>query len=286
MIKMLFSDLDGTLLYIPPKLTAGVSDENQKAIRRLQSEGIRFGIATGRSVDFLSRIFDPRLVFDTVGVCGAAVRCKGEMIYQTDFDHDEIESLIEIFSDVRYEKRFLALTPDNVTIFEDPSGEQAREYRENKKGRIRDSLSILDQPLADYIKNPDHSHINACFCHFNEEEGVDYYKDMLKRRFLNRYQIVQTSPYSIVIMKDGANKGTGIAKIAARLGMGLDEIAVVGDSENDFEMFAMIPHSFCMNHARTDIQAKARTIVSSVAECADLIIKRNEQERLENLSLL
>lgn len=286
MIKMLFSDLDGTLLYIPPKLTAGVSDENQKAIRRLQSEGVRFGIATGRSVDFLSRIFDPRLVFDTVGVCGAAVRCQGEMIYQTDFDHDEIESLIEIFSDVRYEKRFLALTPDNVTIFEDPSGEQAREYRENKKGRVRDSLSILDQPLADYIRNPDHPHINACFCHFNEEEGVDYYKDMLKRRFLNRYQIVQTSPYSIVIMKDGANKGTGIAKIAARLGMGLDEIAVVGDSENDFEMFAMIPHSFCMNHARPDIQAKARTIVSSVAECADLIIKRNEQEQLENLSLL
>ena len=109
---------------------------------------------------------------------------------------------------------------------------------------------------------------------------------MLKRKFFERYQIIQTSPYSIVILKDGANKGTGIAKIAALTGVGLDEVAVIGDSENDFEMFAMIPHSYCMSHARPDIQAKAKTVVDSVAECIDLILKENEQERLENLNLL
>ena len=72
MIKMLFSDLDGTLLYIPPRLTSGVSPENKAAIRRLQQHHVRFAIATGRSVDFLSRTFDPELVLDTVGMCGAS----------------------------------------------------------------------------------------------------------------------------------------------------------------------------------------------------------------------
>lgn len=160
------------------------------------------------------------------------------------------------------------------------------EYKLNPKQRIRDCRYVLDQSIAEYIRDPHHTHITACFCHFQQEEGVDYYKDMLKRKFFGRYQIIQTSPYSIVILKDGANKGTGIAKIAALTGIGLDEVAVVGDSENDFEMFAMIPHSYCMSHARPDIQAKAKTIVSSVAECIDLIIKENEQEQLENLNLL
>ena len=41
-----------------------------------------------------------------------------------------------------------------------------------------------------------------------------------------------------------------------------------------------------MSHVRPDIQAKAKTIVDSVAECIDLILKENEQERLENLNLL
>ncbi len=286
MIKILFSDLDGTLLYIPPVLTSGVSEENRAAIRRLQDHGVRFAIATGRSVNFLPLHFGSDLVFDTVGICGASIRLNGRFIYQTDFDHDEIDALLEVFSDSAYEHRFLVVTQDNDYIFEDPFGEQAMEYKLNPKHRIRDCRQVLDESISEYIRDPHHTHITACFCHFQQEEGVDYYKDMLKRKFFGRYQIIQTSPYSIVILKDGANKGTGIAKIAALTGVGLDEIAVVGDSENDFEMFAMIPHSYCMSHARPDIQAKAKTIVDSVAECIDLILKENEQERLENLNLL
>ena len=216
----------------------------------------------------------------------ASFRLNGRFIYQTDFDHDEIDALLEVFSDSAYEHRFLVVTQDNDYIFEDPFGEQAMEYKLNPKHRIRDCRQVLDESISEYIRDPHHTHITACFCHFQQEEGVDYYKDMLKRKFFGRYQIIQTSPYSIVILKDGANKGTGIAKIAALTGVSLDEIAVVGDSENDFEMFAMIPHSYCMSHARPDIQAKAKTIVDSVAECIDLILKENEQERLENLNLL
>lgn len=283
MIKMLFSDLDGTLLYMPPLLTSGVSEENRRAILKLQASQVRFGIATGRSVNFLSQVFAPDLQFDTVGMCGATIRHNGKTLYETDFDHDEIESLLEIFGDNRYENRFLCVTAQNEYIFADP--QQAHDYLSNDNGHIRDCKEVLLVNLADYVKNKANSHINSCFCWFNGPEGVEYYKDMLKRRFANRYQIVQSSPHSIVIMKDGANKGTGIAKIAMALGYSLDEIAVVGDSENDFEMFAMVQHSFCVDHARPDIQAKAAYIVHSVAECVEMILKMNEQERLENCNL-
>ena len=286
MIKILFSDLDGTLLYEPPVKTSGVSQENREAIERLQRHGIDFAVATGRSVNFLPDHFGSDLVFDTVGICGAVVRLNNQIIYQTDFDHDEVEALLEIFSDSRYERRFIVATQDNDYIFEDPFGEKAMDYRLNPHKRIRDFRKVLDVSIAEYIRNPYLPHITACFCIFEDEKGVDYYKDMLKRKFFNRYQIIQTSPYSIVILKDGANKGTGIAKIISQMGISLEETAVVGDSENDFEMFAMVPNSFCMKHAREDIRAKARYEVDSVAECIDMILKMNEEERLENLNLL
>ena len=286
MIKILFSDLDGTLLYEPPVNTSGVSQENRDAIERLQRQGIHFAIATGRSVNFLPDHFGSDLVYDTVGICGASIRLNNQMIYQTDFDHDEVEALLEIFSDSRYEHRFIVATQDNDYIFEDPYSKMAMDYRLNPRKRIRDVRKVLDIPVAEYIRNPYLPHINACYCVFDDEKGVDYYKDMLKRRFFNRYQIIQTSPYSIIILKDGANKGTGIAKIISLLGISLEETAVIGDSENDFEMFAMIPNSYCMNHSREDIRAKAKYNVDSVAECIDMILKQNEEERLENLNLL
>lgn len=181
---------------------------------------------------------------------------------------------------------FWVVTQDNDYIFEDPFGEQAMEYKLNPKHRIRDCRRCWTSrfPNISGIRTTRTSPPVSATSSRKRASIIN--KDMLKRKFFERYQIIQTSPYSIVILKDGANKGTGIAKIAALTGVGLDEVAVIGDSENDFEMFAMIPHSYCMSHARPDIQAKAKTVVDSVAECIDLILKENEQERLENLNLL
>ena len=57
------------------------------------------------------------------------------------------------------------------------------EYKLNPKHRIRDCRQVLDESISEYIRDPHHTHITACFCHFQQEEGVDYYKDMLKRKF-------------------------------------------------------------------------------------------------------
>lgn len=282
MIKMLFSDLDGTLLCWDNILSKGVSPENRKAIDKLQNHNIQFAIATGRSVGFLPHVFDSTLNFDTVGMCGAVVKLHDEIIYNSDFDGDEIESLLDVFEDKRYDNRFLMATLDNDFVFADPQGKHAREFIMNEDGHIQDYRKVLSKSIKDYIKDPYHCHACCCFCWFDSPEGLFYYQDMLRRKFADRYQIVKSSPHSIVIMKDFANKGTGIAKIASALGINLNEIAVVGDSENDFEMFAMIPASFCMDHSRKDIQGKAKYIVHSVAECIEQIITMNKLEELRN----
>ncbi len=54
MIKMLFSDLDGTLLYRDGNHSDPVTEENLQAIEMLEQSGVKFVIATSRSHVFLS----------------------------------------------------------------------------------------------------------------------------------------------------------------------------------------------------------------------------------------
>ena len=55
MIKMLFSDLDGTLLYQEGDHSADVNFENTEAIKKLEQSGVKFGVATSRSHLFLEK---------------------------------------------------------------------------------------------------------------------------------------------------------------------------------------------------------------------------------------
>ena len=74
----------------------------------------------------------------------------------------------------------------------------------------------------------------------------------------------------------GINKGSGILELAWAAGIHKDEIAVVGDNENDLSMFKVIPLSYCIDHAAPAIQAQASCSVATVAQALALARKAAE----------
>ena len=60
------------------------------------------------------------------------------------------------------------------------------------------------------------------------------------------------------IMPHGWNKGTAVAWLAERLGIGLDEVVVFGDGDNDLPMFAAVPNSVAVANATPEAAAAAR----------------------------
>ena len=60
-----------------------------------------------------------------------------------------------------------------------------------------------------------------------------------------------TSPYSQVldVNPEGGNKGAALARLAAALGVSLNQTAVAGDSENDLSMFAVAGRTYAMGNA-------------------------------------
>lgn len=60
------------------------------------------------------------------------------------------------------------------------------------------------------------------------------------------------------IMPRGWNKGTAVAWMAERLGVGLDEVVVFGDADNDLPMFSAVPNSVAVSGATGEAANAAR----------------------------
>ena len=60
-----------------------------------------------------------------------------------------------------------------------------------------------------------------------------------------------------------ANKGTGVRRLAALMGVPMGEVAVIGDSHNDVGMFAQSGLSIAMGNAPPDVKKRARFVTGS-----------------------
>ncbi len=93
---------------------------------------------------------------------------------------------------------------------------------------------------------------------------------LLHARFDGRFEIAASDVDMLDVSPVGINKGSGILELAQAWGLDRDEIAVVGDNENDLSMFRAIPLSYCIDHAELAIQAEASCSVTTVAQALSL----------------
>jgi len=280
MIKLFFADLDGTFLYIPNSDRAGVTEENLASLDVLKENNIRLMLATGRHHTFLPRVLgDTSLRFDTIGFCGAEVYLDGEVLFSMDFTSEEVLALVDHFSAYDYDATIHFTTLNNDWIHYDvtsPLFERAKNFQSN--GIPTDRRSLLEIGIRDYLKEErDSPIIRLSFWFSNIDDNLSYL-DLLNEAFPNQYTIVRSSPRELQIMKNNMNKGKGIQMIADHLNIPLDEIAVIGDSENDLGMFELIPYSFCMSHADKKLQAKVKYSVDSFAEAVEILVANNDKE--------
>ena len=118
MIKILFSDLDGTLLKNEITGSGRVTKENIEAIHILEQHGVRFAIATSRSCNFLGTRMKLDKPFDTVAFNGNYVLCDDHIIDCVTFTNDEVETLVDIFG-CKEDNMSMFVTKENDCVFYD-----------------------------------------------------------------------------------------------------------------------------------------------------------------------
>lgn len=76
-------------------------------------------------------------------------------------------------------------------------------------------------------------------------------------------------------MPTDVNKQVGLTHLIETLAIKPEEIAVIGDSQNDIEMLKMTPHSYAMSSADHDVKQAAQHVVDHVFEAINHLEANN-----------
>jgi hypothetical protein len=87
-----------------------------------------------------------------------------------------------------------------------------------------------------------------------------------EERFGARASIVWSDTTGVEVLAPGTHKGEAIAWMAATRGLGLDDVAAVGDAPNDIQMLRLAGRSAAMLSAPSEVHWAADIVVPSSSE--------------------
>ena len=248
MIKLIASDMDGTLLDDDGKVPDGTFD----LIEELRDEGIGFAVSSGRRFDTLEALFAPVAGhMDFVASNGAQVVVDGVLVDREVYSHASLrrlESTSRMFDNLH-----LALFDrTNSYLFDDESCYE-RELDKN-----------LPNPVRAYSLPPaDVSILKASLFCDSEVMDTAY---ALSRELGDEFVFAPSGKYWIDAMQRGVSKATGIQQVMDARGVRASELMAFGDAMNDYEILRMAGTSLAMGNARPAIKQIATRVIGTNAE--------------------
>lgn len=248
MIKLIASDLDGTLLTNGAKeLTTELFD----LILALKEKGIYFAAASGRQIASLRNLFGP--VADEISYItenGAVCVCDGELISTTAIDHDLALRIIECTQKLPNRKTLVSCVDTCYVESSDEEFYNLIRYGYNNATSVIDNLTDITEPIVKI----------AVYDTCDPKGTLEYCTDIFK----DEVNVVTAGNYWVDFVPFHSNKGTALKTLAEHLGLELKDTMVFGDQQNDIEMLKAAGTSYAMDTASSDVAACADHITDSV----------------------
>lgn len=278
MIKMIVMDMDGTLL----NHENCILKETKEALMKLQKQGIRLVLASGRSYTKLMP-YAKELQMERYG--GYLVEVNGIAVYDLMANQREVLAQMQPAQVHELYHYFMKWNVEIIGQFDDgmfdyiPPAmmEEKKAYRkahgfdEDMPWTAGAFEFITDNragyPHLTYIQNPQDikRSINKVSVAYHPQQLLEITKQA-KKDLDGNYWVGLTSPRWLEIMVPGVTKASGLAHVAKKTGISLEEMMVFGDGENDMEMLKEAGVGVAMGNA-----------FDLVKECADELTDSNEE---------
>ena len=257
MIRLIASDLDGTLLDQRGHLPEGIFD----MIRALTARGIHFAAASGRQYGNLRRMFAP-VAQDMDFICenGALVVAQGEQKAEW-FPRDEADEIVHDILSAGME--LLISAPETSYMLSSAS----REYTDDLFYRLRNTCTIIENP-----SDVTGSCIKISGFH---PMGVTELAPPIQEKWRGRLHCDVAGEKWLDFTL--ANKGSGITALSEKLGIPLSDVAAFGDQFNDESMLELVGHPYIMAHAPAELLQKGFSPCDSVMETLKKILSQTEE---------
>lgn len=258
--KIIGSDYDGTL-----NRGSGITEEDADAIARFRAAGGLFGIVTGRSLytgleQFLNGSF---LQIDFIIALNGSqiVDGSGHMLNETPIDAkkplpDGRPLLRALVSDIMEAGgTFVGITASDrrievVPSYPDGYGDY---YRPHAEIDSFDTFLMVNTAMA------------------SEKKTVSFLENELRPRYRGYMNPLQNGQ-CIDIPAWGIDKGEGLSRYAALVGVGEDDIYCAGDNWNDLAMLTRF-HGCAMRNGAEGVKERSEHIVDTISDVVALAMK-------------
>lgn len=267
-IRLFVCDIDGTLV----RRDKSLSDGNVAAVKRLTQMGLAVTLISARPISGIIHLaerlmlegpfgaFNGGTLFDLGGADGVRTIGNPERIAP-----QVAETLLAIYDAAKIDTwlfaqgQWFTRNPDNPhiprEILSSRINPTIRDDLTSVRGSVDKIVGVSDD--ADLLRRLEHEALAATATRATVALSQSYFLDA-------------TGP--------DANKGDGLAAIAASMRIPLEQVAVIGDMANDLPMFARAGLSIAMGQAPDQVRSAADWVSASneddgVARAIDRLIR-------------
>ena len=241
MYKIIFTDLDGTLL----KDDNTLSKENYNAIHKAFSMGISTVVCSGRSHMSLDNIITlyglPKTY--TIGFNGGIIYYGKEIIDCVYLDEELAAEILEHIKSI--DCQALMYRDNNLWI--------EKETPETVNYAKR---SYLEPIVVKNLKENISENINKIII-LGENHTLKHAEKYLKKQLDNKVSVVFSSNTLLEFNPKDTNKGTALKKLSEYLNIPIEETMSFGDSYNDIEMLETAGLGIAMANSPDDVKNKS-----------------------------
>lgn len=248
MIKLILSDVDGTLL----AKGEGAFDEGVfDVINALYERGIHFAAASGRGCGDLYRLFAP--VKDKMSfVCsdGAMTIADGNVLEINSMNRNKVVALI---NDITYTEGCEFLLYGREKLYVRP---KTRGYENFIVDRYGDSVVFvnnIDSIDDDFLKLSVYA-----------KNGVELCNRHFEKRWADTFELVYNANNWMEFVADGICKVSGVKALCGKYGVSMDEVMAFGDGGNDIKLLKTVAYGYAMNYAPESVRSAAGYVTDDV----------------------
>lgn len=250
MIKLVASDIDGTLL---PIGHTHISQSFFDVIDELDRMGIIFVAASGRQIPSLHMLFEKvrdKIVF--IAENGAYVEYRGETLHEQGMSHSLVK---EIVADIKKTPGCEPIVSTKKTVY---ITEYADTFFRNREKEILYSTTVTDDffNISDKVFK-----VTAC-----NYDGIQPNARDFARSWEKFASVTVSGEMYFDFMDLSVSKGNALEIVMRHFDITSDNCMVFGDNYNDISMLKKTEHAFAMEHSDDTVKSHARYLTGNVEE--------------------
>lgn len=259
MIKLALTDLDDTLI---PVGAPRASDRALAAIHAMLNAGLHFGPVSGRIPSAMGWMFGgDEACYATGAFCnGQMVYVDGRLVHEEVLDTAALQHVADVLDGV----------DGAVLAVYNVMGDGNASFVTRDPGRLEGYPEVYAEVGHPALHDlGDTTYVKANVHLAGDLARRIEVRDLLRRECPSLAFVFPNANAPLIdIVPFGWDKGSGVRELARQLGVGLDEVATFGDSENDLAMLRAVPNSVAVANASDEVRSVARWHIGAAADDA------------------